>query len=109
MNSTFCTDLVSLFVNHLYDCDSCFDKFFGIILVLFVFIAFLVALIFLVSCAVENLLSKIFDRYRYKKLYNDLESKHLDLLAEYDHLASEYSVLDMEYDKLAKEYYHTCN
>ena len=57
----------------------------------------------------EKLFSNLLDRFSYRKKYNDLESKHLDLLAEYDHLASEYSVLDMEYDKLVKEYYHTCN
>lgn len=112
----FCTDLVSLFVNHLYDCNSCFDKFFGIIFILFIFIACLTGLISIVCCFFEKLFSKLFDRFRYKKLYDDLITKHGNLQEAFDELLDDLRLLESshaslqdDYDKLEQDYLHTCN
>lgn len=109
MNSTFCTDLVSLFVNHIFDCDSCFDKIAGLAVMFFAVVAFFFLCI---SVAVEffgKLFSKIFDRVCYRKKYNELESEFEHLNDSYSELLCDYHTLCLKYDDLEKEYYHTCN
>lgn len=111
-----CSDIVALFFNHLFECDECFIKVFGY----FVYFVLAIAVIFFViSCFCDFIckgFSKLFDRFRYKKLYDDLITKHGDLLEEYDSvkaqnesLMSQWHELNLKYDELKKEYYHTCN
>lgn len=109
MNSTFCTDLVSLFVNHIFDCDSCFDKTIGVVFLLFGFFGLMFFLFCLALGFFEILFRKIVDRFRYKKAFDDLASEHTQFLSSYDSLLEEYNDLALKYAYLEKEYYHTCN
>lgn len=105
----FCSDLIALFFKHIWECDDCYSMTLGA-LVSFVFaVALLLLLVLTVSCFIEKLFSNLFDRFRYKKLYDDLITKYGDLSWEYDKLSDDYSVLADELKELQKEYYHTCN
>ena len=119
----FCSDLIALFFNHIWECDDCYSMILGALVAFFVVIGLIYALISIVVGFFEKLFSKIFDRFRYKKLYDDLSFKHGELLGEIDELSqdlwsleaqneslmSQWHELNLKYDELQKEYYHTCN
>lgn len=112
----FCSDLIALFFNHIWECDDCYSMTLCALVAFFVVIGLIYALIVIVVGLFEKLFSKIFDRFRYKKLYDDLITSHGDLQEEYDelshffdNLAYEHTVLLDEFYELQKEYYHTCN
>lgn len=109
MFDTYCTDLIALFANHVFGCDDCFDKTICVLFALFGFFGCLFVLISIVVGFFDKLFSKIFDRFRYKKCYDDLITQFGDLSEEYDKLVDEHSVLLDEHIALQKEYYHTCN
>lgn len=104
-----CSDIVALFSNHLFECDECFLKVFGYLIY---FVVATAVIFFVISCLgdfVCKSFSKLFDRFRYKKCYDDLITQFGDLSEEYDKLVDEHSVLLDEHIALQKEYYHTCN
>ncbi len=104
-----CSDIVALFFNHLFECDECFIKVFGFLIY---FVLAVAVIFFVISCVFDffcKSFSKLFDRFRYKKLYDDLITMHGDLQEEYDDLSQDLWSLEAAYDELKKEYYHTCN
>ena len=112
----FCSDLIALFFNHIWECDDCYSMTLGALALFFVVIGLIYALIQIVVGFFDKLFSKIFDRFRYKKLYDDLITKHGDLKEDHDlllnkfnELAYEHTVLLDQHKELQKEYYHTCN
>lgn len=111
-----CSDIVALFFNHLFECDECFIKVFGYLVY---FVLAVSVIIFVFSCFCDFVcksFSKLFDRFRYKKLYDDQITKYGVLLEDYadlsdkfNELAYEHTVLLDQHIELQKEYYHTCN
>lgn len=109
MNSTFCTDLVSLFVNHLWECDECLFKVFGYLIY---FVLAVAVIFFVISCFCDfvcKFFSTLFARFSFRKKYNELEAEFEHLNDSYSELLVDYNSLGLKYADLEKEYYHTCN
>lgn len=91
MQDSFCSDIVALFFNHIWECDVCLPR----ILIFIVISFFACCLFWILINFFADLGEKLLDRLAYKKKYIELQSDYEDLFS--------------DYVQLEKEYYHTCN
>lgn len=95
MNDTFCSDIVALFWNHIWECSECFDKVFGALIFLFVFIGFLTSLTFLIGDVLFSLSNRLILRRNYKEKYDALAEEYITLNGLYE-------VLKLKYEETEK-------
>ena len=86
MNDNFCSDIVSLFWNHLWECEACFTKVF-VSFVIFFLIAFA---LFIVYHMFVDWAEKRLDKLKYRREYAELESKFEKLNDSYSELLADY-------------------
>ncbi len=85
MNDNFCSDIVALFWNHLWECPLCWFKVFLFIAIVFFLSGFL-------YISVSYIVDKFFNK-KYKELESDFEKlndSYSDLLVDYENLCIEF-------------------
>lgn len=99
MNDNFCSDIVSLFWNHLWECEDCFSKVF-VSLVIFVIIFFT---LFILYNMFVDWFEKRLDRLKYRREYAELESEFEKLNDSYSELLVDYYNVTLRCSDLEKK------
>lgn len=79
MTDTFCSDIVALFINHLWECPECLDKVGDYIFSTFVLVGALSFILLVVFTYIFSLIQRIVYRCSYKKKYDDIKAELYEL------------------------------
>lgn len=81
MTDTFCSDIVALFWNHIWECDTCYRKCFLTLILLVAFIMLLHTLLHTLIVYFMNKSESLSYKAKYKKLKEDYHALSEELIA----------------------------